>query len=89
MVWKVVNISDTGTSIKHGANDLDKHSNLFNGVDVDDVTINADWEFQKGIVIKTQSEPSSPASGKAILFEDSADGIIKIKKSNGDVIWLE
>ena len=48
MVWKVVNISDSGTSSKHGADDLDKVAKLFNGVDVDDVDINADFKFRSG-----------------------------------------
>lgn len=46
MVWKVVNISDSGTSSKHGADDLDKVGKLFSGIDVDDVTINTDWFFK-------------------------------------------
>lgn len=46
MTWKVVNISDTGTGSKFGADDTDKINKLFSGIDVDDVVINADWQFK-------------------------------------------
>jgi hypothetical protein len=48
MVWKVVNISDTGTASKFGADDTDKICRLFSGIDVDDVNINSDWTFRSG-----------------------------------------
>ena len=35
------------------------------------------------------AEPSSPPSSNMILFLDSADGKIKIKRSNGDVVVIE
>ncbi len=48
MVWKVVNIGDTGTGSKFGADDTDKINKLFSGIDVDDIDINADWTFRSG-----------------------------------------
>lgn len=46
MVWKTVNIGNTGTSIKFGANDMDKVSNAFSGVDVDDFDIAGDFKVR-------------------------------------------
>ena len=91
MVWKKVNNSDSGTSTKFGGNDVDKISDLFSNVDVDDVAINSDWKFNQttGVDIKAVTEPSSPSSGYVRLFIDSGDGRIKIKKSNGDVVTIE
>jgi len=48
MTWKVVNITDTGTASKFGADDMDKVSKGFAGIDVDDYDINADWTFRSG-----------------------------------------
>ena len=48
MTWKVVNITDAGTSIKFGADDLDKVNKGFSGIDVDDYDINSDWNFRSG-----------------------------------------
>ena len=46
MTWKKANISNPGTSTQFGADDMDKVSNLFSAVDVDDVDIAADWKFR-------------------------------------------
>jgi hypothetical protein len=48
MTWKIINISNPGTSIKFGSDDMDKLSNLLSGTDVDDITINSDWVFRNG-----------------------------------------
>lgn len=48
MTWKKVDNADPGTANLHGGNDLDKVSDLFSGVDVDDVDINADWSVRSG-----------------------------------------
>jgi len=48
MTWKIVNISNPGTSIKFGADDLDKINKLFSGVDVDDVLCISDFTFSSG-----------------------------------------
>jgi hypothetical protein len=48
LVWKKVNNADAGTSTKFGGNDLDKVSDLFSGVDVDDVDINSDFTTRSG-----------------------------------------
>ena len=48
MTWKKVDNSDPGTANVFGGNDLDKVSDLFSGVDVDDVDINADWTMRSG-----------------------------------------
>jgi len=145
MTWKTVVNADAGDADHHGGDSLDKVSNLFSGVDVDDVDVNSDWTFRSaklnirnpantfsynivgaaltgsnktlnsplitgtdtlaslGITnvfsvgqkfdnyqdIKAISEPSSPSSGYVRFFIDSGDGLIKIKKSNGDVVILE
>lgn len=43
MTWKKVNQSDAGTASKFGGNDVDKISDAFSGVDVDDFDINCDF----------------------------------------------
>ena len=48
MTWKTVDNSDAGTDDVFGGNDLDKVSDLFSGVDVDDVDINADFTVRSG-----------------------------------------
>lgn len=66
---------------------MNKISNLFSGSDVDDVTLNVDLEVQKGIVVKDQSAPSSPAAGKIVVYSES--GVLKKKNSGGTVVNLE
>ena len=46
MTWKKANISNPGTSTQFGADDMDKVSNLFSAVDVDDVDIAADFKIR-------------------------------------------
>jgi hypothetical protein len=46
MTWKVVNISDAGTASKFGADDMDKVSKAFGGIDVDDFDINLDCKIR-------------------------------------------
>lgn len=48
MTWKKVENEDPGTADVFGGNDLDKFSDLFSGVDVDDVDINADFTVRSG-----------------------------------------
>ena len=48
MVWKKVINADSGDADHHGGDSLDKVSDLFSGVDVDDVDINCDWNFRSG-----------------------------------------
>jgi len=48
MTWKVINISNPGTSIKFGADDTDKINKGFSGIDVDDYDINSDYFFRNG-----------------------------------------
>lgn len=48
MVWKKVENLDSGTADIFGGNDLDKVSDLFSGVDVDDIDINADLSIRSG-----------------------------------------
>lgn len=48
MTWKKINNSDSGDSTHFGGDDIDKISDLFSNVDVDDVTINSDWTFRSG-----------------------------------------
>jgi hypothetical protein len=85
MVWKKVPAGDTGDANKFGGDDTNKISDLFSGVDVDDVTLNADTEIQKGLVIKEQAAPGSPTSGKQIVYLDSGDSKIKRKSNSGAV----
>ncbi len=47
MVWKKVNNADAGDADHFGGNDLDKISDLFSGVDVDDLDINSDTKYRK------------------------------------------
>jgi hypothetical protein len=44
--------------------------------------------FEDYIDLKEIAEPSAPASGKSRLFRDSADGLFKVKYSDGDVVIL-
>jgi len=48
MVWKKVTNSDTGTADLFGGNDMDKVSDIFSGVDADDIDFNADIKFRSG-----------------------------------------
>lgn len=48
MTWKKVSNSDPGDADHFGGDDTDKISDLFSGVDVDDVDINSDWTFRSG-----------------------------------------
>src|SRR6476659_256633 len=48
MVWKKVINADSGDADHHGGDSLDKVSDLFSGVDVDDVDINCDWNYRSG-----------------------------------------
>ncbi len=95
MVWKTVVNSDSGDADHFGGNDLDKISNLFSGIDVDDVNVNSDWMFTKPtqhenyIDLKAIAEPASPASGYTRVYVDSTTNMLSLKKSNGDVIILE
>ena len=89
MTWKKVINADSGDADHHGGDSLDKVSDLFSGVDVDDVAINVDWKFDHFVDLKAVAEPTTPASGYVRFFIDSADGLIKIKKSNGDVVIIE
>jgi len=43
MVWKKVNNADVGTATKFGGNDMDKISDAFSAIDVDDFDINCDF----------------------------------------------
>ena len=67
MTWKVTAISDTGTSIKFGADDTDKIDKLLSGIDVDDVDINADWKFRSGFMAV-----ANPANTFKYIFIGSA-----------------
>lgn len=46
MVWKIVGNADSGDAQHHGGDSTDKISQLFSGIDVDDVDINADWKIR-------------------------------------------
>jgi hypothetical protein len=83
MTWKVVNIADTGTSIKFGADDLDKVSNLLNGSDIDSVKLPVDY-----IDFNLIAEPASPSSGYLRVYMDSADNRLKVKDSSGEVVVI-
>jgi len=48
MVWKKVNNADAGDADHFGGDDLDKVSDLFSDVDVDDVDFNSDVQFRLG-----------------------------------------
>jgi hypothetical protein len=84
MVWKVINISDSGTSIKFGADDLDKVNKQLSGIDMDLVKIPVNYVDLKAIAV-----PSSPSAGYVRLFVDTADGKTKIKRSDGSVVLIE
>ena len=90
MTWKKVDNADAGTADVFGGNDLDKVSDLFSGVDVDDVAINADWDFSKQFVMSRIAAPANPASNKACLYikqiDANNDGLFcKIKKAGAFV----
>ncbi len=94
MTWKIINISNAGTSSQFGSDDLDKVSRIFSGQDVDDLTIVADTILSKlksesYVDIKAITAPSSPSSGYVRLFIDSSDGKIKIKRSDGSIVIIE
>jgi len=90
MTYKIANISDPGTSTKHGADDLDKIAKLLGNQSSDAVEIASAWKFSQtgGTLLKEITEPSSPASGYASLYIDSTTKSICIKKSNGDVVVI-
>lgn len=90
MTWKKVNNADAGTATKFGGNDLDKVSDAFSGVDVDDVAINMDWDFNKQFVMSRITIPADPAANKASIYvkqvDSNNDGVFaKIKKAGAYV----
>jgi len=46
MGWKKLSNNDAGSSARFGGMDVDKISDLFAGVDVDDILIGSDWGFK-------------------------------------------
>lgn len=46
MGWKKLNNNDAGSNARFGGMDVDKISDLFAGVDVDDILIGSDWGFK-------------------------------------------
>ena len=90
MTWKKVNNADAGTSTLHGGDSTDKISDLFTGIDVDDVIINADWDFARQFVMSRITIPANPATNKACLYvkqiDANNDGLFcKIKKAGAFV----
>lgn len=90
MTWKTVDNADPGTATLHGGNDLDKVSQLFSGIDVDDVAINADWDFTKQFIMSRIAAPANPSTNKACLYikqiDANNDGLFcKIKKAGAFV----
>ena len=87
MTWKKVNNADAGTATKFGGNDLDKVSDLFSGVDVDDVSTNVDWDFLKQIVLSRITIPADPAANKGSFYvkqiDANNDGLFVKLKKNG------
>jgi len=67
MVWKVINITDTGTASKFGADDTDKINKGFSGYDVDDYDINSDFKFRDG-----KLQLSNPANSFKYTINTSA-----------------
>jgi hypothetical protein len=51
---------------------------LFNNINENNLNLNQ-LEIKEGI------EPPTPKLGKAIIYVDSADGNLKLKKSNGTI----
>jgi len=67
MTWKIINISNPGTSVKFGADDTDKINKGFSGVDVDDYDINSDFTIRSG-----KSHTRNPANTKSYTTVASA-----------------
>ena len=90
MTWKKVENEDAGTADVFGGNDLDKVSELFSGIDVDDVSIGTDWDFLKQVVLSRITIPANPAANKASIYvkqiDANNDGLFcKIKKAGAFV----
>ncbi len=91
MTYKIANISDPGTSTKHGADDLDKIAKLLSAQASDAVEIISSWKFSQttGTLFKEIAEPSSPASGFISMYIDSTNHKVSVKHSDGRVVILE
>lgn len=90
MTWKKVNNADAGTATKFGGNDLDKVSDALSGVDVDDVNMLCDFDFNKQFTISRITIPANPAANKASIYvkqiDTANDGLFaKIKKAGAYV----
>jgi hypothetical protein len=90
LTWKIVDNADAGTADVFGGNDTDKISQLFSGIDVDDVAINVDWDFTRQFVMSRIAAPANPATNKACLYvkqiDANNDGLFcKIKKAGAFV----
>ena len=88
MPFKVINISDPGTSTRHGGDDLDKIANLFNGVDLtsDPVTINTDFIFKNNKL--TFRDLSDQYNIKILTSGETQSGSITIPTLDGNVTML-
>ena len=87
MTFKVVNISDPGTSTRHGADDLDKIAKLLNGTDITDpAIINTDFIFKNNKL--TFRDLSDQYNIKILTSGETQSGSITIPTLNGNVTML-
>ena len=87
MTFKVINISDPGTSTRHGGDDLDKIAKLLNGVDIiDPAIINTDFIFKNNKL--TFRDLSDNFNIKILTSGETQSGSITIPTLNGNVTML-
>jgi hypothetical protein len=87
MTFKVINISDPGTSTRHGGDDLDKIAQYLNGTDViDPVVINTDTVVKSNRLIFR--DLSDTFNINVITSPETQSGSLTIPTLNGNVTLL-
>ena len=87
MTFKIINISDPGTSTRHGGDDLDKIAKLLNGTDIiDPVIINTDFIFKNNKL--TFRDLSDQFNIKILTSGETQSCSITIPTLDGNVTML-
>ena len=90
--FKEVNITNPGSSIQYGADDLLDVMKIFNGKTATNrqVRIKNPFQFIDHLeIVQPTSLPSSPPSGTRYIVVDPADGHLKVMKTGGTMIDLD
>ena len=89
MVWKVINVADTGTASKFGGNDFDKVNNAFNGTNVGDAIIyNTDFNTLKDSTTNAAGDILKGNGTKYVRFaRGTANQVLAVNSGGTDLQW--